>query len=157
MPHMRVTNHDLRALRVGRGLTVAQAAEQLGATEAELTTWEAGLLGGLVQGAVRLALHYGVPMAELFAKKGTLRRARQQRGERQVEVAEATGVQQPLLSRWEGGAVPRAVQDALRVAAFYGVTAEELFAVQTDDVGPGVMDSGRHPAARPLPRTGTGG
>lgn len=155
MPHMPPTN-DLRTHRARRGLTLAHAAEALGVSEAELSAWEAGLLGGLVQSAVRLAHHYDVPMAELFARKGSLRRARTQRGERQVEVAEATGMQQPLLSRWESGAVPRAVQDALRVAAFYEVAPEELFALP-EDVGPGVVESGRHPAARPLSATGTGG
>lgn len=135
MPHMSRTTTDLRALRARRGLTLAQGAEELGVSQADLAAWEAGLLAGLVHGAVRLALHYGVPMAELFAKRGSLKRARLRRDERQVDVADATGVQQPLLSRWEGGAVPRAVQDALRVAAFYGLTAEELFAPVGEDEG----------------------
>ena len=96
--------------------------------------------------------------------RNNLQERRTQRRLKQRDVAEATGVQQPVLSQWEGGRIPIAVRHAMRLAQFFNTTVEELFARELldaddeDDVGPGVMDSGRHPAARvPAPRTGTGG
>lgn len=95
--------------------------------------------------------------------RNNLQELRTARRLKQRDVAEATGVQQPVLSQWEGGRIPIAVRHAMRLAQFFGTTVEELFArelvdgEEDDDVGPGVMDSGRHPAARPAARTGTGG
>jgi predicted transcriptional regulator len=69
---------------------------------------------------------YGMSMAEEKAPCDLLREARRKRNRSQEWIADAMGVTQPCVSKWEAGVI--APRDLRRAAEVYGISAKRLIA-----------------------------
>ncbi|MFD0490259.1 helix-turn-helix domain-containing protein [Saccharopolyspora spinosporotrichia] len=120
--------------RARGGRTLRGVARAIGVTHSTLSRWEKGRGDIDPHYRERLAAFYGVSQEELFADipeasgETRLKRERARVGRTQREVAEKIGVHLSTLSNWEHGRDNIAPRHRERLAAFYGVSQEELFA-----------------------------
>lgn len=125
-------DYYIAKIRRAKGMTQAQLAEAIGRSRIQVSNYESGAFNPPPEILDKIASVLGVSMDQLRTgqyepnERYTIVSARKAKGVSQVQLAEATGISQTMISRYENGLTIPPDEAIAKIATALGTTVEAL-------------------------------